>query len=189
MSNDRVCPTFRKVFVASVFGVCLFLIPNGVHSATSNSATLKWDANQESDLAGYHAYHGTTSGNYGSPQNAGTTPTYQYDNLESNKTHYFSVTAYDTSGNESFPSLEESKAIPGPGGTVTSSPASSTVKKLAKAEKKKQKKLAKIQKKLAKIEQKLVTHADNPKKVSRLNRKKVKLLAKRDQIQEKYSIN
>jgi hypothetical protein len=69
-------------------------------------------------------------------------------------------------------------------------------KKLAKAEKKKQKKLAKaekllakIQKVLAKIEQKLLTHADNPKAVNKLNKKKVKLLANRDKIQEKYSIN
>jgi lysophospholipase L1-like esterase len=49
--------------------------------------------------------------------------------------------------------------------------------------------LAKIQQKLAKIEQKLVTHANNPKKVSRLNRKKAKLWAKRDSIQKKYSIS
>jgi hypothetical protein len=66
---------------------------------------------------------------------------------------------------------------------------SKSQKKLTKAEKKKQKQLAKIQKKLAKIERKLVTHADNPKAVSRLNKKKVKLLAKRDIIQEIYSIN
>ena len=39
MSSDSVCPKFRKVCVALVFGVCLFLIPNGVHSAPSNSAT------------------------------------------------------------------------------------------------------------------------------------------------------
>ena len=32
-------PTFRKVFVASAFGIGAFLIPNGVQSATSNSAT------------------------------------------------------------------------------------------------------------------------------------------------------
>ncbi len=132
MSSDPVCPTFRKIFIATVFGVCVFLIPDGVHSATSNSATLQWTANQESDLAGYLVYHGTTSGSYSNFQNSGMTTTYQYTNLESNKTHYFAVTAYDTSGNESPPSLEVSQAITGPdsilsisisgGGTVTSSP-------------------------------------------------------------------
>ena len=132
MSNDSVCPTFRKVFVASVLGVFLFLIPNGVQSASSNSAKLQWRANQEADLKGYQVYRGTTPGVYGGPQNAGPATTYQYDNLESNKTHYFSITAYDQSGNESPPSLEVSKAITAPnsllsisisgGGTVTSSP-------------------------------------------------------------------
>jgi hypothetical protein len=62
-------------------------------------------------------------------------------------------------------------------------------KKLAKAEKKARKKLAKIERILAKIERKLIAYADNPKAVNRLNRKKVKLLAKQDKIQEKYSIN
>jgi len=106
MLRDPACSTFRKILVASVFGVGVFLIPHGVQSATSNSATIQWAANQESDLAGYRVYHGTTAGNYSSSQDAGTTTTYQYDNLESNKTHYFSVTAYDSSGNESNPSPE-----------------------------------------------------------------------------------
>ena len=111
MFRDPTCSTFRKIFVASVFGVGVFLIPHGVQSATSNSATLQWAPNQESDLAGYRVYHGTTSGNYGIPQNTGMTPSYQYTDLEPNKTHYFSVTAYDTSGNESPPSSEISKSF------------------------------------------------------------------------------
>ena len=132
MFRDPTCFTFQKILAASIIGIGVFLIPSAVQSATSNSATLQWAANQESDLAGYRVYHGTTSGNYGSPQNAGKTTSYQYTNLESNKTHYFSVTAYDTSGNESSPSPEVSKAIAGPdsllsisisgSGTVTSSP-------------------------------------------------------------------
>ena len=132
MFRDPACSTFRKILIASTFGVGVFLIPGAVQSATSNSATLQWAANQESDLAGYRAYHGTTSGNYGGPQDIGKTTTYQFVNLASNATHYFSITAYDTSGNESAPSIEVSKAITGPdsllsisisgGGTVTSNP-------------------------------------------------------------------
>jgi len=119
MSSHSVCPTFKKVLVASVFGVCVFLVPGGVHSATSSSATLQWAANQEPDLAGYRVYHGTTSGNYGSPHNAGKTTSYQYTNLESNKSHYFSVTAYDTAGNESPPGLEVFKTVISSGGGDT----------------------------------------------------------------------
>ena len=127
MSSDPVCSTFRKVFLASALAVGLFLIPNGVQSATSNSATLQWAANQESDLAGYRVYHGTTSGVYGSPQNVGLATTFQFVNLEPNKTHYFSVVAYDTSGNESDPSPEVFKQIlstpiPTPTPTLTLTP-------------------------------------------------------------------
>jgi List-Bact-rpt repeat protein/fibronectin type III domain protein len=106
MFCDPACSPYRNIFVTLVIGVGIFLIPNGVQSATSKSTTLQWAANQESDLAGYRVYHGTTSGSYGSPQDAGKATSYQYTNLEPNKTHYFSVTAFDHSGNESDPSPE-----------------------------------------------------------------------------------
>ena len=132
MFRDPTCLTFRKILLASILGVGVFLIPNGVQSATSNSVGLQWAANQESDLAGYWVHHGTTSGNYVNSKNVGKTTSYQYANLESNKTHYFSVTAYDTSGNESSPSQEVSKTLVATGsllsvsikgeGTVTSNP-------------------------------------------------------------------
>ena len=248
MFRDPACSTFRKILIASVFSAGMFLIPGGVQSATSNSATLQWAANQEPDLAGYRVYHGTTPGNYGSPRDAGMTSSYQYNNLESNKTHYFSVTAVDEAGNESPPSPEVSKAIPGleqlaeeqrvaeaarlaeeqrvavaarlaeqqrvaeaarlaEQQRVVEAARLQEQQRLAKVEKLERKKLAqaakqerkqlakakklldKIQKGLAKIEQKLATHADNPKVVSHLSRNKVKLLAKRDEIQKNYSIN
>lgn len=133
MSGIPVCLTFRKVFIASVFGVGMFLIPNGVQSAVNNSATLQWAANQEPDLGGYTVYHGTTQGIYSDSQDAGNSATFRYADLESNKTHYFSVTAYDKAGNESLPSPEVHKTVIAPdsvlsvsvtgGGTVRSSPA------------------------------------------------------------------
>ncbi len=83
-------------------------------ASSSNSAVLQWAANQESDLAGYRVYHGTTSGNYGSSKDVGKQTAYQYTNLASNTTHYFSVTAYDLSGNESSPTPEVFKKLPGP---------------------------------------------------------------------------
>ena len=127
MFRDPACSTFRKILIASVFGVVVFLIPNGVQSATSNSKTLQWAPNQEPDLAGYRVYHGTSPGNYGSPANVGKTNTYQKPNLESNKTHYFSVTAYDSSGNESTPSPEVSTFIQAPDPPSLTSPNPSTI--------------------------------------------------------------
>ncbi len=111
MFCDPVIPTSRKVLIASVLGVGVFLIPNNVQSATSNSATLHWAANQEPDLAGYRVYRGFQSGSYGESRNIGNTTTYQFANLEYGKTHYFAVTAFDSSGNESNPSSEVLKTI------------------------------------------------------------------------------
>ena len=99
----------RIICWGCVFSFCVLFFPNNVQSATSNSATLQWAANVESDLAGYRIYHGTTPGVYGVPQTVGKTTTYQYANLESNKIHYFTITAYDMLGNESLPSPEVSK--------------------------------------------------------------------------------
>jgi hypothetical protein len=53
MFRDPVCSTFRKILLASILGIAVFLIPAGVQSATNKSATLQWAPNQESDLAGY----------------------------------------------------------------------------------------------------------------------------------------
>jgi len=120
MPSDRVCPTLRKVFLASVFGVVVCLIPNGAQSATNNTATLQWDANHESDLAGYRVYQGTTSGSYGPAIDVGNTTLYTAQNLQAGLTYYFAATAYDSSGNVSLPSNEESLLISAPPTDTTS---------------------------------------------------------------------
>ena len=120
MSNDRVCSTFRKVFIASVFGVVVCLIPNGAQSATNNTATLQWAANQEPDLAGYRVYQGTTAGSYGPAVDVGNTTLYTAKNLQAGLTYYFATTAYDFSGNESLPSTEKSLLISAPPTDTTS---------------------------------------------------------------------
>ena len=111
MFRDPVCSTFRKVFVTLILGVGVFLIPNGVQSAISNTATIQWAFNTEPDLAGYRIYHGTTSGVYSSSKNVGRATSYQFTNLAIGKTHYFAVAAYDLKGNESPPSPEVFKTI------------------------------------------------------------------------------
>lgn len=89
-----------------------------VASATStkaptaaSTATLSWAPNTDSDLAGYKVYMGTTSGLYGAPVDVGNVTTYTAGNLTAGTTYYFSVTAYDRSGNESIHSGEVSKSI------------------------------------------------------------------------------
>jgi hypothetical protein len=61
-----------------------------------------WNPNTEPDLAGYRIYHGTESGQYGEPVDVGNVTGHVMEiTPEYGATHYFAVTAYDTSGNES----------------------------------------------------------------------------------------
>ena len=114
MSHVFTTTVTPQIFARFVLACCIFLLPNIVQAETTNSATVQWAPNQEVDLAGYQVYHGTNPGVYGSPLKVSKTAiTAPYSNLESNKTHYFSVTAYDKFGNESSPSLEVSTFIPG----------------------------------------------------------------------------
>lgn len=80
--------------------------------------TFAWDANTESDLAGYRIYKSTTSGQYtyGAANAVAavgkvTTATATVTGAEGTK-FYFVCTAYDTSGNESGPSNEVNYTIP-----------------------------------------------------------------------------
>lgn len=76
-------------------------------SAHAGTAVLNWNANSESDLAGYKIYYDTASkaGNcpsgYANNVNAGNVTNYTINNLPEGHVYYFQLTAYDTSNNES----------------------------------------------------------------------------------------
>ena len=127
MSDVRAGSRLKRCLAWWMLGSCLFFLPTGAQSATSDSATLQWTANQEANLAGYRIYRGTNPGVYGVPTTVGKITTYQYTNLLEDKTYYFTVTAFDASGNESLPSPEVKKYIaPSSPSSGTSSPPSSS---------------------------------------------------------------
>jgi hypothetical protein len=70
--------------------------------------TLAWDPNTEPDLAGYKVYFGTRSRNYDFVSDVGSTTQYTVTGLQPNTRYYFTLTAYDTSRNESDFSWEVS---------------------------------------------------------------------------------
>ena len=84
-----------------------------LNAPSSSSATLTWNANTESDLAGYKVYRATASGVYGAPIATvlGNVTTYQAVDLQFGTTYFFVVTAFDIAGNESAYSNEVSKSI------------------------------------------------------------------------------
>ena len=92
--------------------VLLFFWVSAVGAA---EVTFTWDANTESDLAGYNLYQSNVSGEYifGGGNAIATIPagTETYIENVSEGGWYWVVTAFDVNGNESGPSNECSKYI------------------------------------------------------------------------------
>ena len=88
------------------------LVTLALIAPVSGTVTLTWDANTESDLAGYKIYSGESSQSYGPPFDAGNVTTLKVINLTPGKTYFFAGTAYNASGKESGYSNEVSKSIP-----------------------------------------------------------------------------
>jgi hypothetical protein len=85
-----------------------------VGNARAGEVTLAWDANTETDLAGYKIYWSTTvaGGPYPNKVDVGKVTQYIVKNLPDG-TYWFVATAYDTAGNESAYSNEVSVRIDG----------------------------------------------------------------------------
>ncbi|MEM7815822.1 MAG: sugar-binding protein, partial [Candidatus Aenigmatarchaeota archaeon] len=117
----------KKIPSACLFA---FLFAFGFLSSTAlaGKAQLSWeppttnaDGTPLTDLAGYKVYYGTSkrvstcpneTHGYSNVVNVGNVTTYKINNLPDGFTYYFSVTAYDTSGNEGCFSEEVNKTIP-----------------------------------------------------------------------------
>ena len=86
--------TIVLIFVALTFSV----------SAWGKTVTLSWDASP-SEVSGYKIHYDTTStaplDGDGSPISVGNVLTYVINGLSDDVDHYFAVSAYDASGNES----------------------------------------------------------------------------------------
>jgi hypothetical protein len=101
----------RKTSAAAAVCLILLLVPA---AAVAGDVTLQWDANSETDLAGYRVYYGTASGVYGTPVVIGLTTTYTVANLPAG-TYYFAVTAFNSAGLESGFSNEVTATVSGSG--------------------------------------------------------------------------
>lgn len=74
--------------------------------------TVSWDANTESDLAGYKVHYGRSSRDYDNILWVGNQTSHEVAGLQGGERYYFAVTALDHSGNESELSREVSIIIP-----------------------------------------------------------------------------
>lgn len=92
---------FRILLFVLLYPLILSLIPC-IQPPTCHAAqiTLSWDANTETDIAGYKIYYGSSSGNYETTIDIGNTTTCVLEEAPADTT-YFAVKAYNTSGFES----------------------------------------------------------------------------------------
>ncbi len=88
------------IFRMNLLLIIIFSLSFTTLQAISHGATLAWNANNEEDLAGYKLYYIASSGENGRID-VGNVTEYELSFLMEAKDYYLSLTAYDTSGNES----------------------------------------------------------------------------------------
>ncbi len=102
-----------KIIILSIFISITFFSSAAFSAFSARSATVSWEQNTETDLKGYNVYMGTTSKTYEKPVFVDKTKTsHVFERLKRGTTYYFTVTAIDSSGNESLFSEEVLKTIP-----------------------------------------------------------------------------
>lgn len=80
-------------------------------TAWGDTVLVEWDANTDSDLAGYTLYRGKTKDNLSLSIDVGMATSYLDADVTNDSTYFYAVAAYDVDGNESIPS-DPVKAIP-----------------------------------------------------------------------------
>jgi len=97
--------------ILAILALLLLQLPPANPTLTQFTVTLQWDANTESDLAGYKVYYGQTSRAYGTPIAGGLVTSYQVKGLTTPGVYFFAVTALNTEGQESGFSNEATMLI------------------------------------------------------------------------------
>ncbi|MPY86504.1 MAG: hypothetical protein GEU99_01110 [Luteitalea sp.] len=100
-SSSSVGRRFLRVTTLALLGLALT-----ARIAVAESATLAWNANTESNLAGYRVLYGTFPGNYTEDVDVGNRTTFTVTDLAAGPIYYFVVKAYNTADQLSSPSNE-----------------------------------------------------------------------------------
>ena len=96
------------VYVCAL-GVALLAMPR---LSAAGSLSIAWDANTESDLAGYLVHYGTRPGAYDDVIDVGAQTSITIPNLTGGQRYYLAVKAYNASGLASTTSAEVSAIVP-----------------------------------------------------------------------------
>jgi hypothetical protein len=92
----------------------MLLLFCSIRQLSAADVALAWDASTSQNISGYKVYVGNAGGVYGNPTTIGNQTTYTVTGLGAG-TYYFSVTAFNSNGDESGFSNEVSTTIGGSG--------------------------------------------------------------------------
>lgn len=89
-------------FSVSLMGASMYVQPClRITESAYKSVSLEWDANSETNLAGYKIHFGLESRNYSKTYDVKNVTSYTVTGLSPGIVYYFAATAYDTDNNES----------------------------------------------------------------------------------------
>jgi hypothetical protein len=114
---------FRSRLAAT--SAALLCLAAEAFAAATGSVGFSWNANAETNIAGYRLQYGTTSGVYPNSLDVGKVTTATATGLNPGDTYYFVVVAYNTAGQTSPPSAQVSYTVPGTPNTAPSATAGS----------------------------------------------------------------
>jgi hypothetical protein len=86
------------MFISRLVAFTITLLLSAPALADAATISLAWDANSESDLAGYILVYGTSSGAYSTSIDVGRSISYSVPSLSPGTRYYFAVRAYNTAG-------------------------------------------------------------------------------------------
>ena len=92
----------RRISLA--LAVAAVILAGSAHLAAAGTIQLAWNANTESDIAGYIVEYGTVAAPYSTRKDVGNVTTWPFTTATPGTTYGFRVYAYDTSGLISSPS-------------------------------------------------------------------------------------
>ena len=101
MQFERLTLRWSKIIVTF-----FFLLVSAIATHATQTVKLAWNANPETNIAGYRVYIGTSSGVHDQVVDAGDNTIVQVSPLQEVTTYFFVVTAYNMEGFESMPSDE-----------------------------------------------------------------------------------